>query len=91
MDDLKDVALDEIEPKPELELLSVREAKRLLKLSEVSVYKLMSRGELPRVRLGGRCFVPRASLERMLEAKIAAAEAEIGLTDRAIFYNRGGR
>lgn len=54
-------------------LLTVGEAARLLRLSRTFTYDLAARGELPVIRLGRRVLVPRASLERFVNDKQAAA------------------
>lgn len=47
--------------------VSVDEAAHLLGISRDLAYDLVSRGELPSVRLGRRIVVPRLSLERLLQ------------------------
>ena len=48
--------------------LSVEEAANLLGISRSLAYELAARGELPVLRLGRRIVVPRAALERLLDA-----------------------
>jgi excisionase family DNA binding protein len=52
---------------PEVLVLSVPEAGRLLGLSRNSSYEAAKRGDIPTVRIGGRIVVPRIALLRMLE------------------------
>ena len=47
---------------------SVEEAGRLLGICRNSAYQLAAGGQLPTIRLGRRLLVPRAALDRLLEA-----------------------
>jgi excisionase family DNA binding protein len=40
---------------------------RMLGLSRQSVYAAARKGDIPTIRIGGRIFVPRAALMRLLE------------------------
>jgi len=53
--------------------MSVPDAGKLLGLSRNSAYEAARRGELPTLRIGGRIFVVKDALDRML----AAAEARV--------------
>ncbi|MCY4639491.1 MAG: helix-turn-helix domain-containing protein [Chloroflexi bacterium] len=52
-------------------LLTVREAAAFLRISRNLAYELVARGEIPAVRLGRVIRVPRAALDRWLEAQSA--------------------
>lgn len=51
------------------QLLTVKEAAAQLKLSRPSVYRLMKRGELKSVKLGGARRIPQRELERLVDRK----------------------
>lgn len=51
------------------QLLTLDEVQRLLRLSQQTVWRLMKRGELPVVRIGGRVLVRREDLERFIEER----------------------
>jgi excisionase family DNA binding protein len=48
--------------------LTVEEAARVLGISRTLAYDLVTRGELPVVRLGRRIVVPRRALESLLDS-----------------------
>ena len=48
------------------DVLTVREAAGVLRLSVNSAYEAVRRGEIPSVRIGRRVLVPKASLARLL-------------------------
>ena len=48
--------------------LTVEEAAGLLGISRTLAYELVTRGELPSLRLGRRLVVPRRALEALLDA-----------------------
>src|SRR5215211_5666680 len=53
---------------PELDLLTMREAAELLRVSEVTVARWLKQGRLPAYRVGPRAVrVRRADVERMVE------------------------
>jgi len=56
--------------------MSVPAAGRILGLSRNGAYEAARRGELPTLRIGGRIFVVRDALDRMLAAAEARAAAE---------------
>jgi len=56
----------EVERRPKL-TLTVEEAARLLGISRALAYELVTRDELPHLRLGRRIVVPRRALESMLD------------------------
>jgi excisionase family DNA binding protein len=47
-------------------VVSVPETARLLGISRTHAYELVTRGELPHVRLGRRIVVPRHAIETLL-------------------------
>lgn len=46
---------------------SVSEAATIMRVSTNTVYRLVAKGEIPSVRIGGRVFIPRAKLEKIYE------------------------
>ena len=48
-------------------VLTVEEARRLLRLSRGLMYDALRRNEVPNVRIGRRILIPRAALMRLLE------------------------
>jgi excisionase family DNA binding protein len=52
---------------PPVDLFTVVEAAEALRLSERSVYRLLSAGELHPVRIGGRTFITEAELRRLVK------------------------
>ena len=60
----------------EEEVLTAREAARLLKVSEDLVYEAASRGEVPHRRLGRRMLFSRVALVGWLRAEAGRAVAE---------------
>jgi excisionase family DNA binding protein len=59
-----------------MELLTVREAARLLKLSKSQVYALCQRRAIPTIALGRSVRIPREELDRWLGQQIRPARAE---------------
>jgi excisionase family DNA binding protein len=57
------------EPSP---VCSVAEAAHLLGMSEMTLYRAISAGEFPAVRIRNRIIVPRAAIEAMLDAAISS-------------------
>lgn len=53
-------------------LLRVEEAARMLRLGRATVYMLVSRGELPSVRIGRAVRVPAEALRRWIETRTTA-------------------
>lgn len=51
--------------------LSVAETARLLGMSEMTLYRAISAGEFPAVRIRGRLIVPARAIEEMVEATLA--------------------
>jgi excisionase family DNA binding protein len=47
---------------------SIARAGELLGLGKNATYNAAHRGEIPTIKIGGRLLVPRAALDRMLEA-----------------------
>ena len=54
-------------PQNERLVLSVTEAAELLGISRTHAYELVTRGELPSIRLGRRVLVPLRPLERLVD------------------------
>lgn len=48
-------------------VLTVEEARRLLRLSRGLMYEALRRNEIPNVRIGRRILIPKAALMRLLE------------------------
>jgi excisionase family DNA binding protein len=48
-------------------LLKIPEVKTLLRVSVRTVWRLISCGQLPVVRVGGRSFVKRSAVEKFIE------------------------
>ena len=57
----------------DLNLLTVPEAAKLLRIGRNLAYDLVARGEIPSVRLGRVIRVPRTALEQWLEAPSRAS------------------
>jgi helix-turn-helix protein len=51
---------------------SVEEAGEILGICRVSAYAAVKTGDIPIIRIGRRCVVPRLALERLLSAATAA-------------------
>ena len=52
----------------EFEMLDVRDAMRVLRLSRTMVYELLKCGKLPGIKIGGTWRIPVADLRRWLDA-----------------------
>ena len=48
-------------------VLSVEEARKLLRVGRGLMYDAIRRGEIPSIRVGRRILIPRAALHKMLE------------------------
>ena len=59
---------------------TVVEVATLLGLSRASCYEAVRRGEIPCIRIGKRCLVPKVGLERML-AEVGNPNEGQGLHD----------
>jgi excisionase family DNA binding protein len=57
----------------EPQLLTVTETAKLLRVSRAFAYELVTRGDLPAIRLGRRIVIPRKALERRLDDLTATA------------------
>jgi excisionase family DNA binding protein len=60
--------MEEGGPRPEPLVYSIDEVARLLNISRSHAYESVQRGQLPHIKLGARILIPRAALDRMLEA-----------------------
>mgnify|MGYP001401759902 CR=1 FL=1 len=49
-----------------MELLTVNEATKLLRIDRKTLYKLIKRGEIPAIRLGSQWRIPKEALEKMI-------------------------
>ncbi len=56
-------------------LLTVSETAGVLRISRNLAYELVTRGEIPAIRLGRVIRVPRAALDRWLEVESSGASA----------------
>jgi excisionase family DNA binding protein len=70
----------------ELDLLTVPEAAKLLRISRNLAYELVARHELPSVRLGRVIRVPRTSLDAWI-----ASQAASGVVRAAVGTEPGSR
>lgn len=55
-------------PRPQIELLTVDEASRLLRVGRHKVYEMVRAGDIPAIRLGRSLRIPAGSLVRMVDA-----------------------
>ena len=55
-------------------LLTPEVVGRLLRISRSLAYKLVRTGELPRIRIGKRWYVPRRALEILLDEAVAKVQ-----------------
>lgn len=55
----------------DIQLLTVPEALDTLRISRSSFYKLKQRGEISTIALGGRTFVPRSEIVRLINHLLA--------------------
>lgn len=62
------LAAGAIAPVGERLTLTVEEAATLLGISRAFAYEAVNRGDIPSIRIGRRVLVPKAGLQRMLEA-----------------------
>lgn len=51
--------------------ISIPEAAKATSLSRTGLYRLINRGELEAVRVGGRTLIKAASLRRLVGAEVA--------------------
>lgn len=49
-----------------MELLTVNEATKLLRIDRKTLYKLIKKGEIPAIRLGVQWRIPKEELEKMI-------------------------
>jgi excisionase family DNA binding protein len=55
----------------------VKQAGRLLQMSESSVYLGLRTGAIPGIKIGGRWRIPRAALEKIIASGSAADDGEV--------------
>lgn len=60
------------------EVLTIEETGQLLGISRNSAYEAVRRGEIPVIRIGRRCLVPRVAFEELL----ASVKPIVSLSDR---------
>lgn len=60
----------------DLRIMSIPEVRKALPVSRTSVYNLIDRGELHRVKIGDRTFITAASVKRYLERIFAMGDGE---------------
>jgi excisionase family DNA binding protein len=58
-----------------MELLTIKEVAATLRLSKSQVYVLVSRREIPHVRMGKRILIPRSQLDRYIRMRTVIEEA----------------
>lgn len=59
------------------DVVTVEEARYILRIGRNSMYEAVRRGEIPGViRLGRRLLIPRAALERLLKSGTSAVTTE---------------
>jgi excisionase family DNA binding protein len=63
----REVANDESAASPESAVLTVREARRVLRLSHGAFYNGLANGSIPSIRIGRRYLIPRAALQALLD------------------------
>jgi len=49
-----------------MELLTITEATKMLKLNRTTLYTLIKKGEIPAIRLGSQWRIPKEALEKMI-------------------------
>ncbi len=55
--------------KEEIEVLTVEEVANLLKLSKITIYRLIKTGEIPAYKIGASWRINKKDLELYIEAK----------------------
>lgn len=58
------------------DILKTTDLCKLLDLSECHVRKMLSSGQLPGVKIGGRWYVPKSELENFLTDKLEVAHVQ---------------
>lgn len=49
-----------------MELLTITEATKMLKLNRTTLYTLIKKGEIPAIRLGSQWRIPKEELEKLI-------------------------
>lgn len=60
-------------PDDSLDLLTVSEVAAMLRLSKMTIYRLMDRGSLPALRVGRSFRIPRGSVRSLVEESASPA------------------
>jgi excisionase family DNA binding protein len=61
--------LEEHRPFPEVRFVTVNEVAEALRVSRMTVYRLIKQGELPAVRVGSRYRVSAGAVDRYLQSR----------------------
>ncbi len=65
--------MDETQVRARPEAHTIREAADRLRCSQSHIFKLIERGHLRRVRIGGRSLIPASEVDRLIELGTEAA------------------
>jgi len=57
-------------------IYTVREATKLLHLSRNGIYKAVSEGQIPHIRVGKRILIPKIALEQLLNEACKKSEVK---------------
>ena len=57
---------------PDVDLLRVKEVAALFRVSTMTIFRLVDSGELKAIRVGNSIRIPRAEVERFIEANTTA-------------------
>lgn len=60
-------------PNVQAEVLTIEEARKVLRLGKNAAYQAVENGDIPSIRIGRRILVPRAALERLLDVQVRGA------------------
>ncbi len=55
------------------DVLTIEEARKVLRLGRNAAYQGIANGEIPSIRIGRRILVPRVALENMLRGEVAGS------------------
>jgi excisionase family DNA binding protein len=62
------------------DVLTVEEARAILRVSKNTIYEAINRGEIPSIRMGRTIRIPRKGLEKLLETPASVTDS---VTDSA--------